>query len=353
MLARARISPRFLNLYHTMRTAQYYQNLKDGRVQCLLCPHLCTLSEGKAGKCGVRRNVNAELISETYQKVSAVHYDPIEKKPLYHFHPGSIILSIGSIGCNLSCSFCQNSDISQADVSGFPWLKDYPPDDIVNMAANHATNIGIAFTYNEPTVSFEYVLEIARLSTDMGMKTAMITNGYINPDPLIQLLPYMDAFNIDLKSFRDEFYKQHTGAHLAPVLETLKILKKAGKHFEITNLVIPDLNDDAVIFSEMIDWINKELGMYTVLHLSRYFPHHEFTRDPTPVDTLKRLYAIASLKLRYVYLGNVASYKGQQTRCPECEELLIDRTGYHTEIRNITPDSHCSKCGFPIQNLIL
>jgi pyruvate formate lyase activating enzyme len=336
-----------------MKTAQFYRNLEDGKVQCLLCPHLCSLSEGKTGKCGVRRNVNADLVSEIYGKVSAIHYDPIEKKPLYHFHPGNIILSIGSIGCNLSCSFCQNCDISQASVSGFPWLKDYSPDEIVQMAAGHENNIGIAFTYNEPTISYEYILEIARLANGMGMKTAMVSNGYINREPLVRLLPFMDAFNIDLKAFRDEFYKVQTGASLSPVLETLKILNEAGKHIEITNLIIPGLNDDPAVFSEMIDWISTELGVYTVLHLSRYFPHHKLTIGPTPVDTLRDLLALASQKLHYVYLGNVASNKGQQTRCAECGELLIDRAGYHAEIRSITKDTKCNKCGSPVQNLIL
>lgn len=336
-----------------MKEASFFREVGDGRVQCLLCPHLCTLSEGNAGKCGVRRNVNACLHTEIYGKLSAVHYDPIEKKPLYHFHPGNIILSIGSIGCNLNCSFCQNCNISQSDVSEFPWLKDHSPDDIVQMAASHGNNLGIAFTYNEPTISFEYMLEVARLAKGMGMKTAMISNGFINADPLLELLPFMDAFNIDLKAFREEFYKLHTGGSLTPVLDTLMQLKKAGKHIEITNLVIPGLNDDPEVFSEMIAWISSTLGKYTVLHLSRYFPHHELSIDPTPVDTLKNLFAIAGKKLHYVYLGNVASNKGQQTRCAECEELLIDRTGYQTEIKNITPDTKCRKCGSPVQNLII
>jgi pyruvate formate lyase activating enzyme len=336
-----------------MRNALYFRKIGDGRVQCLLCPHLCSLSEGKAGKCGVRRNVNGGLVTEIYGKLSAIHYDPIEKKPLYHFHPGNIILSIGSIGCNLSCSFCQNCNISQADLSRFPWLKDHSPDEIVQMAAGHDGNLGIAFTYNEPTISFEYMLEVARLAKGMGMKTAMISNGYINAPPLLELLPYMDAFNIDLKAFREEFYKLHTGARLAPVLDTLMILKDARKHIELTNLVIPGLNDDPEVFSDMIDWISSALGKYTVLHLSRYFPHHELSIDPTPVDTLKNLFTLAARKLPFVYLGNVASHKGQQTRCAECRNLLIDRSGYNIEIRNITPDNRCNKCGSPVQNLIL
>jgi pyruvate formate lyase activating enzyme len=297
--------------------------------------------------------VNASLVTEIYGKLSAIHYDPIEKKPLYHFHPGNIILSIGSIGCNMDCRFCQNCDISQADVQRFPWLKDHSPEDIVRMAAGHDGNLGIAFTYNEPTISFEYMFDVARLAKGMGMKTAMISNGFINAEPLLKLLPLMDAFNIDLKAFREEFYNKHTGAMLSPVIETLKILKEAGKHIEITCLIIPGLNDDREVFSEMIEWISSALGKHTVLHLSRYFPHHELTIAPTPMDTLRDLFDLAGKKLHYVYLGNVASNKGQQTRCAECRELLIDRSGYHTEIRSIAPDGKCKKCGSHVQNLIL
>lgn len=314
---------------------------------------MCTPAEGMTGICGVRRNVNGKLISETYQKVSAVHYDPIEKKPLYHFHPGSTILSIGSIGCNLNCSFCQNSDISTADVSGFHWYKNYTAEEIVTMAIDYPGNIGIAFTYNEPTISYEYVMEIARLAVSMKMKTSMVTNGFINPDPLIQLLPFVDAFNVDLKAFRDEFYQKNTNSRLAPVMETLRILSKAGKHFEITNLVIPGLNDDPLIFNEMIDWIATELGEYTVLHLSRYFPHHKMTTEATPLNTLLDLYRIAKEKLHYVYLGNMASYEGQNTFCPSCGELLINRNGYNVNVKGLTKEGLCRKCNTPIQNLVL
>jgi len=336
-----------------VETAQFYHIREDGKLQCLLCPHFCTPAEGKTGKCGVRRNVNGELISETYGKVSAVHYDPIEKKPFYHFHPGSTILSIGSVGCNLSCKFCQNCDISTADVSGYPWHKDYPVQDIVSMAVEYPGNIGVAFTYNEPTMSYEYVMEVSRLASSMGLKTAMVTNGFINPDPLIQLLPFVDAYNVDLKAFTEKFYEQNTGSKLAPVLETLKILKIAGKHFEITNLVIPGLNDDPGIFAEMIDWIAFELGEYSVLHLSRYFPHHKMTIEATPVNTLLNLYGIAREKLHFVYLGNMVSRDGQNTFCPQCNELLVNRSGYHADAGGISEDLHCKKCNASIQNMIL
>jgi pyruvate formate lyase activating enzyme len=319
----------------------------------MLCPHFCTPAEGETGKCGVRRNVNGELFSETYGRVSAIHYDPIEKKPLYHFYPGSTILSIGSVGCNLNCTFCQNCDISTADVSGFTWNKDYPVQDIVKMAVEHPGSIGVAFTYNEPTMSYEYIIEVSRLASSMGLKTAMVTNGFINPDPLIQLLPFMDAYNVDLKAFNESFYEQNTGSKLAPVLETLKILKQAGKHFEITNLVIPGLNDDPVLFAEMIEWIASELGEYSILHLSRYFPHHKMTKEATPVNTLLKLYEIAREKLHYVYLGNMTSRDGQNTYCPHCNELLVNRIGHKADAGGISENSHCKKCNASIQNMIL
>ncbi len=314
---------------------------------------MCTIAENEYGTCGVRKNVNGELIAETYRKVSSIHYDPIEKKPLYHFYPGSIILSIGSVGCNLDCSFCQNCEISKASVSSYPWHKDYPVEDVVNMASDYPGNIGISFTYNEPTISYEYMIEIARLASSTGLKTAMVTNGFINPDPLIQLLPFMDAFNVDLKAFREEFYREYTGARLEPVRETLRILRKADKHFEITNLVIPGLNDDPAIFTEMLDWICSELGEYSILHLSRYFPHHKMTRPATPLDTLQKLYRMAKEKLPFVYLGNVALRDGRDTYCPHCGELLIARDAYRSRLEGLSPDAHCKKCHSSIQNIVL
>jgi len=176
-----------------MRTALYYKKLDGGKVQCLLCPHECIIAHGKTGECGVRRNVGGELISETYRHLSSLHYDPIEKKPLYHFHPGSTILSIGTVGCNLSCSFCQNCNISQATVADVPGYKDHEPGYIVDIAAEHPGNIGIAFTYNEPVIFYEYMLEVSRLAKARHLKTVMVSNGYINPRPLNELLPYMDA----------------------------------------------------------------------------------------------------------------------------------------------------------------
>lgn len=336
-----------------MKEALFYQQARDGNVRCLLCPHKCTIANGKTGICKVRRNVDGTLLAETYCKVSALHFDPIEKKPLYHFHPGTNILSVGSLGCNLACTFCQNCEISQADVSGCIGLKDYPPEEIVSIAQEKPDNIGIAFTYNEPIIFYEYMIDIAKLAKEKGLKTVLVSNGFINRDPLLNLLPYIDAFNIDLKAFREEFYRKLAGAKLAPVLASLKSIHQAGKHLEITNLIIPTLNDERSVFKEMIDWIYTELGENTVLHLSRYFPYHKLRLESTPVDTLLEFYSLARHKLHNVYLGNIAMRTGSQTRCEVCDELLINRQGYQTTLMGVTKDGRCIKCGQVIQNLVL
>jgi pyruvate formate lyase activating enzyme len=288
-----------------MRTALYFEKLEESKVECLLCPHNCVLKEGKAGICRVRRNVSGELVSENYGKLSALHIDPIEKKPLYHFYPGSKIFSVGSVGCNLKCNFCQNCDISQTGVSDFPWLKDFSAEELVNKAAGISENIGIAFTYNEPTVFFEFMLDSAKLSRQKGLKNVVVSNGFINEIPLNELLPWIDAINIDLKAFTDDFYKKQTQSQLEPVKQALKIIRKSGKHLELTNLVIPGLNDDEIIFKSMVDWIAQELGKDTILHISRYFPRYKSQIPLTSESTLKSLFKIAKEKLRYVYLGNV------------------------------------------------
>jgi pyruvate formate lyase activating enzyme len=336
-----------------MHTALYFEKAENGIVRCLLCPHLCTIKEGQRGTCGVRRNQDGVLYSETYSNISSLHFDPIEKKPLYHFHPGSTILSIGSIGCNLKCSFCQNCSISQATVDTFHWFNNYTVEEVVDMACAEKENIGISFTYNEPTVSFEFMLEIAELAKSRDLKTVMVSNGFINPGPLEQLIPFMDAFNIDLKAFRNDFYKIHSKAKLEPVLGTLKLLNKNNRHFEITNLVIPTLNDDISVFREMISWIHDELGPYSILHLSRYFPHYKMTIPGTPAETLKILFDVAREKLSYVYMGNIASSEGQNTYCPGCGNLLVQRIGYRTVVAGISKKRTCSKCGSNIQNLII
>ena len=336
-----------------MKEALYFQSAEDTSVRCLLCPHKCSIANGKKGACNVRSNIEGRLVADTYRIISALHLDPIEKKPLYHFYPGSNILSVGSLGCNLGCTFCQNCEISQVDITGCIGLQDFTPEEIVSVAKDEDGNIGIAFTYNEPIIFYEYMLETARLAKANGLKTIMVSNGYINKDPLVELLPFIDAFNIDLKAFRDDFYRKQTGAKLGPVLNSLKTISEAGKHLEITNLIIPTLNDNRYVFKEMINWIRDELGQFTVLHLSRYFPHHKLHIESTPVDTLFEFYTLAKNQLPYVYLGNVASHNGCQTHCVICDEILINRKGYQLSREGITDDGCCIKCGNLIPNLVL
>ncbi|UCG27864.1 MAG: AmmeMemoRadiSam system radical SAM enzyme [Bacteroidales bacterium] len=328
-----------------MTQSQFFKTNEDGTLSCLLCPHECTLHNDQRGNCGVRINRNGDLYPDNYGKVSALHFDPIEKKPLYHFFPGSQILSVGTFGCNLRCRFCQNYEISQAKAESFHRVSQYLPDELIQMAKSRRDNIGISFTYNEPTVWYEYMYDIARLSKQNNFYTAMVTNGFINKAPLEKLLPYMDAFNVDLKAFTEDFYRKYTSSRLDPVLESIARIRKAGKHLEITNLIIPGLNDDKKIFEKMIRWILNQTGKDTVLHLSRYFPMYKMTIRSTPVDTLEKLYHIARKYLNYVFFGNVGiDGMGKNTLCPDCGNIIIIREGYHTSKPGLGAGGTCSRC---------
>jgi len=324
--------------------ALFYSSEKNG-IRCELCPHHCFIERDKRGICGVRRNVDNVLVTENYGVVSGLGMDPIEKKPLYHFYPGSHIYSIGSIGCNLKCGFCQNCDISQTTIDDFLIHKKRLPKELIKTAISHNNNIGIAFTYNEPIIFYEFMHETAVFAKESLLKTAMISNGFINEKPLAQIIPFIDAFNIDLKAFTNEFYKKQTKSRLEPVLKTLMQIKTAGKHLEITNLVIPSLNDSIKDFQEMVYWIVDNLGYDTVLHLSRYFPRHKLNLEPTSVERLIELYNIAKEKLLHVYLGNVSLTIGRDTRCHKCGALLIERLGYQINIVGLTENGHCRACG--------
>ncbi len=326
-----------------MKEAAFYIR-ENGQAMCSLCPHNCIVHEGKRGICRVRKNENGILVTESFGQICSLNFDPIEKKPLYHFHPGSIILSAGSLGCNLHCKFCQNWEISQTGIEEFGNLRNATPEELVSKALSRNNNIGIAYTYNEPTVWFEFMLETARLAQKEGLKNVMVTNGFINPEPLQALFPYMDAFSVDLKAFNDDFYKTVTSSRLDPVLTTLKNIRKSGRHLEITNLVITDLNDDEKEFREMTGWIADELGKATVLHISRYFPMFKMTSEATSTLKLKTLYDIAAEKLDYVYLGNLRSGEGQNTFCPGCKTEVIERISYDTRITGLDEEGSCRKC---------
>lgn len=285
--------------------AKYYEKWKNDKVRCKLCPHECLIEPGQYGTCNVRKNENGILIAETYERASSVSLDPVEKKPLHQFYPKEMVLSVGSLGCNLSCAFCQNHAISQISPGEIKMMPLKPVDNIVAEAQEIKNNLGVAFTYNEPTVWYEYMYEIARKTKQENLENIMISNGFINKTPLEELMPYIDAFNIDLKAFNDKFYKRLSGAWLSPVLGSLKLIRQYNKHLEITNLIIPGENDEPEEFENMMKWIRDELGTETVLHLSRYFPVYRMNTPPTPQKTIFELQKIAHKYLDNVYLGNM------------------------------------------------
>ncbi len=328
-----------------MKEAQYYNKKQDQIVECYLCPQQCRINEGKQGNCKIRKNREGILYAETYGRICSAGFDPIEKKPLYHYHPGKIIFSVGGIGCNFHCQFCQNWEISQASPDQFNYLKQYTPSDLVSIARANKDNIGLAYTYNEPTVWYEFMADIAKLASAQGLKNVMVTNGFINEQPLQDILPVMDAFSVDLKSFSDNFYRKLCGGRLEPVKNTLKEIRKSGKHLEITNLIITAENDDEHEFRNMVEWIGEELGSDTVLHISAYYPSYKMNNPPTPYQTLAKLYRIAGESLDYVFMGNVSTTYGQHTFCNECKEMVISRNRYKTQLLNLNAEGECGNCG--------
>lgn len=320
-----------------MKEASFYK-LKDGKINCLLCPKNCLISEGKTGFCRIRKNINNRLYSLTYARYSSLNLDPVEKKPLYHFYPGKLILSLGAIGCNFKCLFCQNWSISQEDAP----TREISPEDVVKLALSYNNNIGISYTYNEPLIWFEFVLDTAREAQKMGLKNVLVTNGFINPEPLAELIKFIDAMNIDIKSIEEDFYKKYCSAKLSPVLETAKTCSKFC-HIEITNLIIPTLNDKPNNIKELVNWVGENLGADTPLHFSRYFPQYKMDLPPTPISTLRMAKKLAEKKLKFVYLGNVWG-EDESTYCPECKNLLIERSGYQVTKFNLV-DNACPKCG--------
>ena len=325
-----------------MHKADYFETFGNGLVKCTLCPNDCIIAPGKFGSCRVRKNIDGTLYSEIYGKVSGYRFDPIEKKPLYHFFPGSTILSVGTHGCNMKCQFCQNCEISQPNLNGFSNYRTIFNDKILHDSKTNNYNVGLAFTYNEPTVWFEFMRDLAVENKKNGMLNVMVSNGYINPGPLAEIIDLVDAFNIDLKAFTDDFYRKNTKSRLEPVKDTLKNIRKSGKHLEITNLIIPNENDDLNTFQKMIHWLNDNLGGNTILHLSRYFPNYNFNSPPTSPEKLFELYEIAKELLNYVYIGNVNIETGIDTFC------LIRRLGYSAQVTGLDKNGNCNRCNYPI-----
>ncbi|MDD3626194.1 MAG: AmmeMemoRadiSam system radical SAM enzyme [bacterium] len=323
------------------KEALYYKKNEDGSVQCLLCPHNCRINNSKAGVCRIRKNTDGTLYTLNYGEVTSIALDPIEKKPLYHFYPGTVVLSAGTFGCNFKCEFCQNWEISQ----GTPPSQFITPENLVETAIRE-DSFAIAYTYSEPMVWFEYVLESAKLAREKGLKNILVTNGYINQEPLMELIPVIDAMNIDLKGIKNEFYKEHPRGSIDPVLETIKTSFKKGVHVEVTNLIIPGDNDTKEELEELVDFI-VSVSKDIPVHFSRYFPHYKMDKDPTPESTMFMAKEIGDKKLSYVYLGNIWSDHGSDTLCPKCGNISISRKGYMIDTKNLNKGI-CKKCGFKL-----
>lgn len=321
-----------------MKEALYYEK-KGKKVSCRLCPHNCSLADGKTGVCGVRRNEAGVLYSLNYGEVTSAGLDPMEKKPLYHFYPGALVYSFGSYGCNFKCSFCQNSSISQAR----PAVEKVSPAAAVSMVEKNDIHF-VSYTYNEPFIWYEFVLECAQALSARGVKNTMVTNGYVNEEPLEKLLPYIDAMNIDLKSFCGEFYQSYPQGKLEPVLKTIRRVHR-DCHLELTNLVVTGLNDDEKTFPRLVDFV-ADIDSDIPLHISRYFPAYKLGNPPTPPETLRSFHRLARGKLSYVYLGNVMVDDGEDTACPSCSQVLIKRRGY--SVNGNVPGGKCQKCGHVI-----
>jgi len=326
--------------------AKWWQSNDDGKIKCLLCPRECVIDVNRTGFCGVRKNIDGKLQLLVYGKPVTVHVDPIEKKPLYHFLPGAAVFSIGTVGCNLGCDFCQNWDISRASFLERKTVS-LTPEKAVRSAKEHDCS-AIAFTYNEPTIFGEYVYDISSLARKAGLKTVMVTNGYIRKEAIEEIYPLIDAANIDLKSFSDQFYHRYCQARLEPVLDAIVNIRQTGTFIELTTLLIPGLNDSNSEIESLSDWIVRNLGEDVPLHFSAFHPGYKINHiQPTPKSTLDRARRIAmNTGIRYVYEGNIAATVENNTYCPKCQSLLIERHGFSV-IRNEIHDGKCS-CGMKI-----
>lgn len=319
-----------------MKEAQFYEKLDQQRVRCQLCSKTCLIKEGELGFCQTRQNRDGILYADQYGRVCSINQDPIEKKPLYHFYPGREILSISGNGCNLKCQFCQNWQISQRKTP----TQSLSPEEAVTLA-KQSNSLGIAYTYAEPLVWYEYVLETSKLVHRAGLKNVLVTNGEINEEPLRQLLPFVDAMNVDVKSMDDAFYQKVCRGNLEPVLRTVEISKDFC-HLEITNLVIPTLNDSQENFENLCSWL-ASLDDKIPLHFSRYFPQYKMDIPATPEETLRKAREIALGKLKYVYVGNIAKEDWADTFCPQCKKKAIGRRGYQLQFINYK-NGRCGIC---------
>ncbi|MDY6959955.1 MAG: AmmeMemoRadiSam system radical SAM enzyme [Halobacteriota archaeon] len=326
-----------------LKEAMLWEISEENKVKCNLCAHACKISPDHLGICRVRRNDEGKLNSVIYGSVSSMNVDPIEKKPLYNFHPGSNVYSLGTIGCNFRCKHCQNSSISFADIDHSSYLREVSPEEIIQAAKERRCQ-GIAWTYNEPTIWFEFTYDTSILAKEEGLYTVYVTNGFMSESALDKISPYLDAANVDVKAFREDFYKDICGGSLKPVLETCERMREKGIHLELTYLVIPTKNDDPLEIREFCEWA-VSIGEDIPLHFSRFHSSHHLLDLPiTPIDTLETAYRIAKeAGIQYVYLGNIQSHRSENTYCPNCGEVVIERMGYNISSRVKSYDA-CPRC---------
>jgi pyruvate formate lyase activating enzyme len=325
---------------------RYWHALEDGRVQCDVCPRYCKMHEGQRGLCFVRANQGGQVVLTTYGRSSGYVIDPVEKKPLNHFLPGTPILSFGTAGCNLACKFCQNWDISKS--REMDTLADQAAPQAIARAAKAYGCRSVAYTYNDPVIFHEYAIDVAKACRELGVKSVAVTAGYVCPEPRAELYQWMDAANVDLKAFTEDFYHRICGGHLQPVLETLEYLKhETDVWFEITNLMIPGLNDSETEIEEMTQWAVEHLGPDVPMHFTAFHPDWKMMDRPaTPLATLQRARQIALKNgVRYAYVGNVHDPEADSTYCHHCGTRLIGRDWYRLTEWNLTADGCCSRCG--------
>jgi pyruvate formate lyase activating enzyme len=334
-----------LNLKKMMKEAMLYSALPEKKVSCILCAHLCQIADSKFGICGVRQNKEGKLYTHVYGEVIAAHVDPVEKKPLYHFLPGTTSFSIATVGCNFRCPFCQNWQISQASKrkdEGLPGQK-LLPEDVVTAAKNYGCQ-SISYTYTEPTIFFEYAYDTARLAHKEGLANIFVTNGFMTPEALEIIKPYLDACNVDLKSFREEFYKKICKAQLQPVLDSIRLMKKLDIWVEVTTLVVPGENDGEEELRNIARFI-AEIDPDIPWHVSRFHPNYQYKDKPaTPIETLRQACSLGKKEgLRYIYVGNVLG-ESEDTLCPSCGKTVVRRSGFSISDYKMK-DAACSFCG--------
>jgi pyruvate formate lyase activating enzyme len=340
-----------MNISGEGSTEASFYSLEAGKVRCSLCPHSCLISEGKRGICGVREHRKGRLYSLIYGLASSIHPDPIEKKPLFHFLPGSTAISFGSVGCNLACTHCQNYSISRARPEDFGLTK-ITPAAVVGYARSSGAS-SVSWTYNEPTIWHEFTTEASKAAHEARLKTSYVTNGYIQEGPLRELKGVIDAMNIDVKAFRDTFYKEVCGGRLDPVLRAVELALELGIHVELTYLIIPGLNDSDPEISDFCKWVRDSLRVDVPIHFSAFHPDYRMnTVSRTPMSTMQKAYDLAkSAGLEHVYLGNVHAGGKDDTYCPKCGTVVVERDGFFV-VRADMKAGNCSRCGAPLNMIV-